>query len=298
MEYLHQARCRHKVKSGLSFARTYFATDAISLRRAGVAPLSTELNGLIDTCISSASVNIHGFYAHAGHSYASTSQDQAASNLHAELEAVNSAARHAIPKYKSHGLSEPAFVLSVGATPTAHATSGDHIQIPTPLNGAIELHAGNYPMLDSQQLATNLVEDEDVSQRVLASVASYYTGRGEGDEAMCDVGAIGMSKDRGPIPGFGKVVNILREGEKMGWSPRETGWTLGRISQEHGILTRANKRAPEQEDDILRLGDVVAIIGQHACLTAAGYPWYYIVDSKDESRGSKVVDVWVPWKGW
>ncbi|CAE6363228.1 unnamed protein product [Rhizoctonia solani] len=270
----------------------------VGTKRAGVTPLSTELNGLLDTCIPSASVSIYGFYAHAGHSYASTSQDQAASNLHTELSAVNSAAGHAIPKYQAHGLPEPAFVLSVGATPTAHAVSGNNIQVPTPLRGAIELHAGNYPMLDSQQLATNLVEDENVSQRVLASVVSYYVGRGDGDEAMCDVGAIGMSKDKGPIPGFGKVVNILREDEKIRWAPRETGWTLGRISQEHGILTRTNKRAPEEESDILRLGDVVAIVGQHACLTAAGYPWYYVVDSKDESRGSKVVDVWVPWKGW
>ncbi|KAJ1307967.1 hypothetical protein OPQ81_002044 [Rhizoctonia solani] len=270
----------------------------VGTKRAGVSPVSQELDGLLDTCITSPSVSIHGFYAHAGHSYASTSQSQAASDLHSELSAVNTAAGNAIAKYHVHGLPEPAFVLSVGATPTAHASSGNNVKIPTPLRGAIELHAGNYPMLDSQQLATNLVTDRNVAQRVLASVVSYYVGRGEGDEAMCDVGAIGMSKDTGPTPGFGKVVNILREGEKLEWACRETGWTLGRISQEHGILTRTNKCAPERERDILRLGDVVAIVGQHACLTAAGYPWYYVVDSKDDSKGSKVVDIWVPWKGW
>ncbi|CAE6505748.1 unnamed protein product [Rhizoctonia solani] len=270
----------------------------VGTKRAGVAPISQELDGLLDTCITSPSISIQGFYAHAGHSYASTSQEQAASILHSELSAVNTAAGHAIHKYHAKGLPEPAFVLSVGATPTAHAASGKHIQVPMPLRGSIELHAGNYPMLDSQQLATNLVTVDNVSQRVLASVVSYYVGRGEGDEAMCDVGAIGMSKDRGPIPGFGKVVNVLRDGEQIKWASRETGWTLGRISQEHGILTRANKCAPEEEQDILRLGDVVAIVGQHACLTAAGHPWYYIVDSMDESKGSKVVDVWVPWKGW
>ncbi|KEP51124.1 D-serine dehydratase [Rhizoctonia solani 123E] len=270
----------------------------VGTKRAGVAPISQELDGLLDTCIPSPSISIHGFYAHAGHSYASTSQEQAASNLHSELSAVNTAAEHAISKYHAKGSPEPAFVLSVGATPTAHAASGKHVQVPASLRGPVELHAGNYPMLDSQQLATNLVTVENVAQRVLASVVSYYIGRGEGDEAMCDVGAIGMSKDQGPILGFGKVVNVLREGERIKWAPRETGWTLGRISQEHGILTRTNKRAPEEECDILRLGDVVAIVGQHACLTAAGHPWYYIVDSTDESKGSKVVDVWVPWKGW
>jgi D-serine deaminase-like pyridoxal phosphate-dependent protein len=112
-------------------------------------------------------------------------------------------------------------------------------------------------MLDCQQLATNLVSVENVAQRVLASVVSYYIGRGDGDEAMCDVGGIGMSKDQGPYPGFGKVVNVIRDGEESRWGPRETGWILGRISQEHGILTRANKCSPDNEQDILRLGDVV-----------------------------------------
>lgn len=33
-----------------------------------------------------------------------------------------------------------------------------------------------------------------------------------------------------------------------------------------------------------------------ACMTAAAHPYYFVVDS--ESGGDKVVDVWVPWKGW
>lgn len=112
-------------------------------------------------------------------------------------------------------------------------------------------------MLDSQQLATNLVQVKNVAQRVLASVISYYMARGEGDEAMCDAGAIAMSKDTGPHPGFGRVVRVIRDGEESHWAPKETGWILGRVSQEHGILTRSDKHAPDMETDILRLGDVV-----------------------------------------
>ncbi|KAG9116049.1 hypothetical protein FRC07_007482 [Ceratobasidium sp. 392] len=274
-----------------------FVKIDVGTKRAGLTPASNELHGLIDTLIPSPTVSIHGFYAHAGHSYAAKSQAQAAENLQTEISSVNAAAARALSKYLAQNLSPPKFVLSVGATPTAHAASGK-IEFPSPLNGTVELHAGNYPILDSQQLATNLVGVENVAQRVLASVVSYYVGRGEGDEAMCDAGAIAMSKDTGPYPGFGKVIGILREGETNEWTPRETGWLLGRVSQEHGILTRSNKCAPEQEEDILRLGDVVSIVGQHACLTAAGHPWYYIVDSRDESKGNVVVDVWVPWKGW
>ncbi|KAG9083512.1 hypothetical protein FRC06_004503, partial [Ceratobasidium sp. 370] len=187
-----------------------------------------------------------------------------------EISSVNAAAAHALSKYNAHNIPAPKFVLSVGATPTAHAASGK-IEFPTPLNGTVELHAGNYPMLDSQQLATNLIGVENVAQRVLASVVSYYIGRGEGDEAMCDAGAIAMSKDTGPYPGFGKVVGVIREGEETSWAPRETGWLLGRVSQEHGILTRFNKCAPEEEEDILRLGDVVC-----------GSPFQFLVIDKSK----------------
>ncbi|QRV75431.1 D-serine dehydratase [Ceratobasidium sp. AG-Ba] len=270
-----------------------FVKIDVGTKRAGLTPSSPDLHGLVNTLIASPTISIHGFYAHAGHSYASTSHAQATSDLQNEISCVNAAAAYALSKFTP----QEKFVLSVGATPTAHAAS-DKVEFPTPLNGTVELHAGNYPMLDSQQLATNLVKVENVAQRVLASVVSYYVGRGEGDEAMCDAGAIAMSKDKGPYPGFGKVVSIIREGEDTEWAPRETGWLLGRISQEHGILTRLNKCTPEEEQDILRLGDVVSIVGQHACLTAAGHPWYYIVDSKDQSKGNVVVDVWVPWKGW
>jgi D-serine deaminase-like pyridoxal phosphate-dependent protein len=99
---------------------------------------------------------------------------------------------------------------------------------------------------------------------------------------MCDVGAIGLSKDTGPSGGFGLIVNSSAR-----------GWKIGRTSQEHGLMVADNTsglNAPTPVD----LGQMVHIIPQHACLTAAQYPWYYVV----EKGGEEVVDVWVPWKFW
>ncbi|KAI0682062.1 putative serine dehydratase domain-containing protein, partial [Cytidiella melzeri] len=177
------------------------------------------------------------------------------------------------------------FVLAVGSTPTAHAASADtREKLASLLNGTLELHAGNYPLLDLQQLHTGLVDGRRVAQRVLATVISYYPGRGVNgtDEAMCDAGAIAMSKDTGPSGTFGEVVG--------------TGWRLGRVSQEHGTLLQ--DVASQQSLEELRVGDVVQIVGQHACLILASQPWYYVVDSEGEGGGVVVVDVWVPWKGW
>lgn len=168
------------------------------------------------------------------------------------------------------------------------ASAATRMQLERQLNGKMELHAGNYPLLDLQQLNTGMVEPEQISQRVVATVVSYYPDRGPNgeDEAMCDAGAIAMSKDKGPLEGYGEVI-----GKK---------WRLSRISQEHGILVKAENALfakPDQDGESLKIGDQVQIVGQHACLITAAYPWYYIIDSSTESADT-VVDVWVPWKGW
>ena len=137
-------------------------------------------------------------------------------------------------------------------------------------------------MLDLQQIHTNLVDSPRVAQKVLATVISYYPGRGvDGtDEALCDAGGIAMSKDTGPIKGYGWV--------------NGGSWSLKSVSQEHGILAQTSGK----DSGVIKIGDKVEIIGQHACMIAAAHPWYYIVDSGTAEGADRVVDVWVPCKGW
>jgi D-serine ammonia-lyase len=261
-------------------------------RRAGVPIASFSFQNLLTTVLNSPVVSLFGFYCHHGRSYASTSQEEASSFLSQELEDVNAAAGLALdildgfPNSSRHSIP---FTLSIGSTPTMHAASdATRFKLKHQLNGLLELHAGNYPLLDLQQLSTSLIEPQQISQRVLATVVSYYPGRGENgeDEAMCDAGAIAMSKDRGPIGRFGEVV-----GKR---------WRLSRISQEHGILTRTARTLvgnDTEQGGLLEIGEQISIVGQHACLIAAAYPWIYVCDS-DAGKTDTVVDVWVPWKGW
>jgi D-serine deaminase-like pyridoxal phosphate-dependent protein len=146
-------------------------------------------------------------------------------------------------------------------------------------------------MLDIQQLATSLITHSDISISILARVVSTYPLR---KEAMCDAGALAVSKDTGPLAGYGHVV----------YPPNLTGWDLGRVSQEHGTLVRrpvpvegAVSSAGEAEgkgQGEAEIGDLVRIVPQHACLACACYPWYYVV----EDEGEEIVDVWVPCRGW
>jgi D-serine deaminase-like pyridoxal phosphate-dependent protein len=206
------------------------------------------------------------------------------------------------------------WILSVGATPTAHAATQIE-QGEMDLEGVLELyvtfqplsshhsicpsgpdmlrmtanksHAGCYCMLDIQQLATSLISHSDLAISILSRVVSKYDLR---DEAMCDAGALAVSKDTGPLPGYGHVV----------WPERLNGWDLGRISQEHGTLVRragtsgGQVKKGEVGKEEMEIGDLIRIVPQHACLACASYPWFYVV----EDGGEKVVDIWVPCKGW
>ncbi|KAG5720200.1 D-serine dehydratase [Termitomyces sp. T112] len=255
-------------------------------RRAGVVASTPQFEELLSVLFSSPAISVYGFYGHAGNSYASKSSSEASTFLSAEVEAVNAAAEaglSALSLSLDRAVHQQPFVLSVGSTPTAHAASSEtRASLSTSLHGVLELHAGNYPMLDLQQQHTGLINEKKIAQRVRTTVVSYYPGRGEGgeDEALIDAGAIAFSKDTGPLGGYGNVIG--------------KGWRVGRISQEHGILT---KILGSPKEETLEIGSQVEIIGQHACLIAAAYPWYYVVD-KNIDHGKKVVDIWVPWKGW
>lgn len=103
-------------------------------------------------------------------------------------------------------------------------------------------------MHDLQQLHTSLIATEDVACQVVATVCSVYPERGQAGEALCDAGGLAMSKDRGPIAGFG----LVKEDHLK-------GWTLGRPSQEHGILTFPEGKPAKLPE----YGEMIRIIPQY-----------------------------------
>ncbi|WWD22569.1 hypothetical protein CI109_107062 [Kwoniella shandongensis] len=251
-------------------------------RRAGVPPTSQQMKDIIGAIVASKHVEIYGFYSHFGQSYASDSLSKGSSYFAGEIDCVQSAAKIA----RSLG-AEGKWVLSVGATPTAHAAVREVVQSHGGLEGELELHAGCYCMCDLQQHATSLITTSNLAITVLARVVSTYPHR---DEAMCDAGALAVSKDTGRYPGFGRVVS----------PPKARGWDLGRISQEHGTLVKRPQGDETEFSENLdgeggpEIGDLVEIVPQHACLVCANFPWFYVV----EDGRKEVVDVWVPWRGW
>ena len=166
----------------------------------------------------------------------------------------------------------------------------------------LEIHAGVYPFLDMQQLATqarisNLTE-ANFGLKVLVEVASVYSER-EKPEALIAAGSLALGREPcKSYSGWGVVTpwSSLAAAKEDDHYTMQTkrGWIVGRISQEHGILTWEGDAAGKRE---LQIGEKLMVWPNHACITGAGFGWYFVVDS-DVDGGEAVQDVWVRCRGW
>ncbi|KAL1843499.1 hypothetical protein VTJ49DRAFT_1370 [Mycothermus thermophilus] len=249
--------------------KVYIKIDT-SYGRAGVAPNTPAYTTLLKALLAAESRGIcilHGLYSHAGHSYATREGPaDAVKYLAAEVRGLAVAAKEV--RAATGAGRERELVLSVGATPTAmlvklpqNGQAGgvmDEVErLVEELKGegfVVEVHAGVYPTLDLQQLATHardpsLMTADDIAISVVAEVASVYPTRGPSStpEALINAGTLALGRepvaDRGSPPGR----DYTGWGILMPWAipnpipgpdfPRvHGGWQVGRISQEHGVL--------------------------------------------------------------
>ncbi|KAL8696624.1 MAG: hypothetical protein Q9224_002698 [Gallowayella concinna] len=296
--------------------------------RAGLTLASSELSQILSCVLDDendqADTKFLGLYSHAGHSYAGSLSSNAMDLLIEEIDYLQQASdliKGLHPDLANHQLT-----LSVGATPTATSTQnllrsrdGPHaleerqveafnqcIHNVKAKHDLLELHAGVYPFLDMQQLATQAspsafeqhpgrkLSTRDIAFTILAEVASVYSER-ERCEALIAAGSFALGREPcKSYPGWGVVSTWgMTETPECGRS----GWQVGRISQEHGILTRD----PIVRGDIvkLRVGQKVRVFPNHACVAGAAFGWYLVVDSDlSEERQDEIVDIWVRCRGW
>ncbi|KAK4241555.1 putative serine dehydratase domain-containing protein [Achaetomium macrosporum] len=304
-----------------------------SYGRAGVTPSSQACAELIDAVLAAereGTCILHGLYSHAGHSYAARDGvEDVLGYLEREFTGLAEVARLIKAKATTDEGEKKELVLSVGATPTATVVQqsgflregqGGRMREVEKLvkqlrreGFALEVHAGVYPTLDLQQLATHardpsLMTADDIAISVVAEVASLYPGRGANGttEALINAGTLALGRepvaDKGKVPGQ----DYSGWGFLMPWGlknpvpgpefPRvHEGWQVGRISQEHGILVWQGKK----EDEVpLCYGQRVRVWPNHSCITGACFDWYLIVDSRSRGREDEVIDVWPRWRGW
>lgn len=168
------------------------------------------------------------------------------------------------------------FRVAPGATPNAvHMTSAE---------GLTEIRPGNYVFFDLHMVSIGACAPEQVALSVLATVIGHNRTH---NQIVVDAGALALSLDasaqhRLPEAGYG-------------WLYDSTGRTrlgdlrLGRLSQEHGVVT--SERALPFDD--LPIGCRVRVLPSHSCMTAAAYRAYHLIDG-----GEEVIDRWERTNGW
>lgn len=172
------------------------------------------------------------------------------------------------------GLGVPAPILSTGGSPGVLAASEP--------DGATEFRPGVFVFWDLFQAGLGVCSPEDIALSVLATVLSVRPERGE---ALVDAGALALSLDRStarqPVDwGLGRVCDA--EGRPLG-----TLKVIG-TSQEHGTLGG-------DPAAVARLvpGQLVRILPNHCCLTAAAFPDYAVIDG-----GRLLPERWHRVNGW
>lgn len=295
--------------------------------RAGVPPDTEAFQNLLETVAqaqkasSQPDIRLQGFYSHNSHSYGVSSPNEALEYLEKELQGVIDAAA----KAARLGLDGQRFILSVGATPSTSAaqnllaqnSSDETVQRlkglikKTQESHHVELHAGVYPVLDLQQLATHArpatsantptMTAEDIGIRILGEVLSTYPTRAPDSkpEALVGAGTLALGREPCKSNDFWGVVapapwHNSSVPQQIYSEDDRTGWVVARISQEHGILTWEGDKEKLKE---FKVGGKVLLWPNHACIASAGFGWYLVVDS-DIEHGTKVVDVWVRCRGW
>lgn len=287
-----------------------FVKVDVGYHRAGLAPESEPLDALLKAIAQSHHIKIIGVYSHNSLSYAASSPEEALQYLTEELTI---AARAADQVSSLTPTSQP-LIISVGATPTTASTqvllqdSQQSMRVHNLLSSLrskydVELHAGVYALLDLQQLAarsTPKMTASAIALRIQAEVLSVYTDRAA-PEALIGAGTLALGHEPcKSYDGWGVVVpdpsvsRSSREVKDHEREPWKQGWVVGRISQEHGVLTWAGDATRRTE---LSVGQKVLVWPNHACIAAAGFGWFLIVDSESDEP-ERVIDVWVRCRGW
>lgn len=198
--------------------------------RAGVPPVSDVSTTLFQQVVIAHKEGycvLHGLYSHAGHSYGSSSEAIAMDFLNQELTALISAASEITSLSQSSASASSIIqnlVLSVGATPSTtsirnilkpfpkidsksqeeqEAIVAAKIQLSATIQNIvkqcheIELHAGVYPLLDLQQLATSalppsFLSSSDIGVTILSEVLSCYPER---NSVLVGSGSLALGRD-------------------------------------------------------------------------------------------------------
>ena len=227
--------------------------------RGGLPPDSDVVIEIAET-LRSGPARLRGVLTHAGHAYAVDQPGEMARIAEEE----RCAAVRAAERLRQAG--HPVDMVSVGSTPTALFAED--------LRGVTELRAGVYAVFDMDQQSRGVCDTDEIAISVLCNVIGHNR---EAGKILLDAGGLALSKDRSadqfrPEVGFGQLCDA---GGRLIPDLYVTA-----VSQEHGHV----RVRGATDFDSFPVGTPLRVLPVHACMTAAAYDGFHLIE-QDCIRG-------------
>jgi len=240
-------------------------------KRAGLKPEAPEVVGVAQALTELPGVQMKGVMTHCGGSYYCHGEEEMVSIAEQERSAITTAAN----RIRAASLECP--VVSMGSTPTVTYAQS--------LEGVTEVRAGVYVFQDMVMQALGVCETTDIALSVLATVISHNPAE---NRILIDAGSLALSADPGKknpdgYQHFGMVCNA------EDCLPFNNLWVTS-SNQEHGLISLDNTAYTPSDFPI---GSLLRILPNHACITAAAYAEYQVVDGSAE-----ITDRWQRCNRW
>ena len=194
-------------------------------------------------------LRFQGLLSHDGQTYAAAGPDEVRSIARASLKAQS----EALEILESAGYQD--LKLSVGDTPSCSLVD----RFPPPV---AELRPGNFVFYDLTQARVGACREEDIAAAVACPVIAKYPDRGE---FVIYGGGVHISKEAlkpaESAASFGKIA-LFSEGGRS-WAESIHGAFVSSLSQEQGTIRGVGGLL-----DKVQIGDPLAVLPVHACLTA------------------------------
>ena len=239
-------------------------------QRAGIPPLEEERIRAVAEALAGGA-RLAGVMTHCGGSYGARTADELRAWARCERDAVVAAA--ATLRQAGHTTE----TVSVGSTPS--------VLFAEDLAGVTEARAGVHVFMDLVMTGLGVCAVDDIALSVLASVIGAQPERGR---YLIDAGWMAMSRDRGTAAqqidqGYGLVCD--RDGRPYG------DLIVTEVNQEHGVI--ALREGSAGALPTLKVGDLVRILPNHACATAAQHGRYHVLPAV-----GGVAECWSRFGGW
>lgn len=239
--------------------------------RAGLKPGDARIVEIAQLAQDSVHLRFAGVMTHAGASYDCSGAP--ALRAHAKLE--RDAVVQAAEQLRAAGIA--CACVSLGSTPSVSFVES--------LAGVTEVRVGVYVFNDLVQSNLGVCALDDIALSVLTTVISHRRDTGR---LIVDAGGLALSKDHGTARqaidyGYGQVCR--EDGTPL------PGLCVREVNQEHGLIAADSAAGTQALFDTLPIGTRLRLLPNHACMTAAAYDSYHVVNG----RG---VQSWPRCNGW